>query len=441
MIDLVAAFIFFVVSVIFVLYHDLPMSLAMSAGFIAFLCAGLHRNFTLASLLQMSFHGAKDSLIVVRVMLTIGVLTGLWRSAGTFAILTAIGLRAITPAMFILAAFILSCILSYALGTSFGTAGTLGIALMTLARSGGASEILTAGAIMSGIHFGDRGSPASSCAHLVTSLTNTNLYSNIRAMMRTAIIPLIISVIFYSVLSFRNPLTNFNASTLEELSQAFNLSYITVFPALLMLLLPLFRINIFVAFLVSITAAFLCTVFIQGYEIPQALYCAVFGFHSDEGIKILFNGGGLVSMIQLCIVLMISGTFAGILDGTKMLDGLHEKISAMIKKFGAYPVTLAAGILTDSIFCNQTVGVMMTAQLMKKPYELQNLSREKLSLDISNSTVITAPLIPWCIACSVPLSMLGVNIKALPFACYLYLIPVCCLFAKNTSLKTQRGKI
>ncbi len=424
-------FALFAAVIIFTLYLGLPMSLAMSAGFVIFLCTGLHRGFSLASLLRMFVKGAKSSLIVVRVLLTIGILTGLWRSAGTFAVLTSWGLRTITPSMFILASFMLPCILSYALGTSFGTAGTLGIALMTLARSGGVSPILTAGAVMSGIHFGDRGSPASSCAHLVASLTGTDIYANVKAMMRTAILPLILSATFYAVLSLRNPLASFSSSTLNELSEAFNLNIIAASPAVLMLVLPLFRVNIFIAFLVSIAAAFACTVCIQGYSLIDAAGFAVFGLHAESGIKMLFNGGGLLSMVQTCLVLIISGTFSGIFDGTGMLEGLQDRISALMRRFGAYPVMLAIGTAANAVFCNQTAGVIMTVQLMKKPYEHEGIASDRLALDLSDSTVITAPLVPWCIACSVPLAMLGVNISALVYAFYLYLIPVCSLTARK----------
>lgn len=429
--DLAAAFLFFIANVIFVLYHNMPMSLAMAAGFVAFFCTGLHRGFTLKNLLAMSLKGAKGSLIVIRVLLTIGILTGLWRSAGTFALLTAWGLRAITPSIFVLAAFVMCCILSYALGTSFGTVGTIGIALMTLARSGGVDPVITAGAIMSGIHFGDRGSPSSSCVHLVRAVTGTDLYSNIRAMMRTAIMPLIISLAFYSVLSVRNPLVNFSNETLNELSQAFNLSPAAVIPAVIMLVLPLLRINIFIAFLISILAAFMCTICIQDYSFIEALKAGIFGLRYDSGIKALFNGGGLLSMVQLCLVLMISGTFSGIFGGTAMLEGLQEKISCLVKKFGAYPVILVLGTAANAIVCNQTVGVIMTSQLMKQPYHDNSLSMNELALDLSNSTVITAPLVPCCIACSVPLSMMNEGVSALIYACYLYLIPLCYMLTKK----------
>ncbi|MCR4818211.1 MAG: sodium:proton antiporter, partial [Fretibacterium sp.] len=251
----VLAFLVFAASMIFVLSLGQSMIWAMLAGFLAFLCAGLRRGFPLGSLLRMSAAGARNSLIVVRVMLVIGVLTGLWRSAGTFAFLTAWGLRLIAPNFFVLAAFLLSSVLSYAIGTSFGTAGTLGVTLMALAHGGGVDEIVTAGAVLSGIYFGDRCSPASSCAHLVAALTETDLYSNIRLMMRTALLPFLLSLGVYLFLSLENPMHRVDSAVLAAMETEFNLSLWAGLPALIMLLLPLMGVNVFTAFLASILCA------------------------------------------------------------------------------------------------------------------------------------------------------------------------------------------
>ena len=109
--DLVIAFIIFSGAMIGSLICDFSMLWALLAGFAGFMGVGVHRGFALTHLLRMAWDGMKASFIVIRVMLTIGVLTGLWRSAGTFAILTTWGLQLITPSMFILAAFLLSCTL------------------------------------------------------------------------------------------------------------------------------------------------------------------------------------------------------------------------------------------------------------------------------------------------------------------------------------------
>lgn len=423
--DLALAFAVFAGSMTGVLTAGRSMLWAMFAGFAAFLCAGLRRGFPLGELLRMSAAGARESFIVARVMLTIGVLTGLWRSGGVFALLTAWGIRLIAPEMFVLAAFLLPAVLSYAIGTSFGTAGTLGVALMALARSGGVDELVAAGAVMSGIYFGDRCSPASSCAHLVASLTSTDLYANIRMMMRTALLPILLSAVFYLLLSLRSPLAAVDSETLEALERAFDLSPWGIAPAALMLVLPLLGVGVFRTFLASIVCAFACTVLIQGMSVPEALWCALRGFRAEEGIRALFNGGGLASMVELSLVLIVSGTYSGIFDGTRMLDGLQARVLSLAERIGIFPVALLVGILSNAVFCSQALGVMVTNQIMKRPYGLKGLGEAELVQDISNSTVPTAGLVPWCLGCSVPLAMLGVPPSAIPWAVYLYLLPLC----------------
>ena len=405
------------------------------AGFAVFLGVGLRRGFAFFDLLRMARGGVKESSIVIRILLTVGVLTGLWRSAGTFAVLTAWGLQLITPSLFIVAAFLLPCALSYAIGTSFGTAGTMGVALMTLARSGGVNELAAAGAILSGIYFGDRASPASSCANLVAALTGTELYGNVRFMMRTALLPLLLSLGFYLVLSLNDPMTGMTGldrtGPVSE-SLGFNLSAWAALPALFMLVLPFFGVKIYPTFLTSIVCAFLCALFLQEQSLGEALRCALMGFHAPEGsARAAFNGGGLVSMLEICAVLVLSGSYSGIFGGTGMIEGLENRIAKGIGRWGAYPLTLLTGTLGNAIFCNQTIGVMVTVQAVRQPYERQGLSRTELAQDVANSTVVTAGLIPWCLGCSVPLTMLGVSARAIPYAVYLWLLPVCYAFMKG----------
>ena len=231
----------------------------------------------------MSWPGAKDSLIVVRVLLLIGVLTGLWRSAGTFAFLVTWGMRLINPSLFILAAYALSCGLSYAIGTSFGVAGTLGVALMALARGGGANELVAAGAIMSGIYFGDRCSPASSCANLVASLTGTELYDNIRLMMKTSLAAVGCCGLFYYLLSLAYPMPRADSGMILSLEKSFDLTPWVIIPAIIMFVMPLLKVRSLYAFLASIAFAWGCTVYFQHASWGDSLRYAALGFSAEPG--------------------------------------------------------------------------------------------------------------------------------------------------------------
>ena len=67
-------------------------------------------------------------------MAIIGFITAAWRVSGTITIFVYYGMKVITPPLFLMITFLLSCLLSYALGTSFGVAGTVGVIFMALAR-------------------------------------------------------------------------------------------------------------------------------------------------------------------------------------------------------------------------------------------------------------------------------------------------------------------
>ena len=153
---------------------------ALLLGLALFSLLGLKKGFTPRQLAAMAWRQGRDSLIVVPVFLLIGMVTALWRASGTISFFLYYGLEGLRPASFLLVAFLLSAVLSFALGTCYGVTGTAGVVLITLARSGGVDLAVTAGAILSGAYFGDRCSPMSSCATLVAACTGTELYKNVR---------------------------------------------------------------------------------------------------------------------------------------------------------------------------------------------------------------------------------------------------------------------
>ncbi|MBS6207733.1 MAG: sodium:proton antiporter, partial [Firmicutes bacterium] len=190
--DLLIAFGIFIIFMVLSLIAGISTIPALFLGLVVFLAVGRRKGFSLKSMLDMSVGGIKNSLVVIEVMLIIGLITAVWRVSGTITVFVYYGMKIIVPPLFLLITFLLSCVLSYALGTSFGTAGTVGVIFMTLARSGGVDPVMTAGVIMSGIYFGDRCSPVSSSANLVAGVTGTKIFDNVKLMMKTAMVPLIL---------------------------------------------------------------------------------------------------------------------------------------------------------------------------------------------------------------------------------------------------------
>ena len=429
--DLVLALALFLAAMLVCLVRGYELYWALMLGFAAAFTVGLRRGHGVKALARMAWSKMPKTMLVLRILALIGVLTGLWRSCGTIAFFIWGGVRVISPPLFVLLAFLLCVLLSYALGTSFGVASTAGVVLLALARSGGVNTAVAAGAVMSGIYFGDRGAPASSCATLVAALTGTELYGNVKRMHRTALPAYILCLVFYTVLSLRNPMVGADGALLDALAARFDLSVWAALPALIMVLLPLLRVPIWIAMSASGGAAFALSILVQHGSAWETLRACVLGFRPEGALAEVLAGGGFVSMLTTFLMLAIASMLAGVLEGIGAFDGTQEVLDAAVGKLGLFPTTSLLSILCSMVLCNQTIVVILLEQMMGKVYLRRGAAREELALDIANSGVVLAGLVPWCIACAVPLSMLGVGVEALPYAALLYMIPLCYLATKK----------
>ncbi len=428
-----ASFIVFMMAMIGCLVTGHTMVIALFIGLIVFAATGYKSGFSVGELTKMGRDGLKDAFVVVEVMFVIGFITAIWRASGTIAFFVYWGIEIITPNLFILITFALSCLLSYALGTSFGVAGTVGVIFMTLARSGGVSEVATAAAIMSGIYFGDRGSPVSSSAILVAAVTKTDILDNVKMMMRTGLAALLLSTAVYGVVSWMNPIHNVDQSFLTTLQSEFVISWWCVIPAVFMLVLPLFKVQVLHAMLISIASGAALSIFVQHMDVATLVKAMIFGYESAGTLGHIINGGGLVSMIEVVFIVAISCTYSGIFAGTNMLSGIQDKLKPMMKYIGRFGTMVVVSFVTLAMFCNQTIASMMCNDILSKPYQESGASKEELAMDIENSVIVLAAVVPWVIACSVPLSFMEVGYEVVPFSCYLFLIPICYAIQKKVA--------
>ena len=423
--ELLIGFAIFIAAMVTCLVLGITTVLALIAGLVVFLVVGLRKGFTSKDLIGFTRKGVKSSLEVVEVLILIGFITAIWRTSGTISFFVYYGIKLVSPNLFILITFLLSAILAYALGTSFGVAGTVGVLFMSLARSGNVDEIITAGAVMSGVFFGDRGSPVSSSAILVATITETDLIDNVKRMFKTAIIPIAICLVVYGILSYQNPINSVDDTIINALGEEFNISIFTIIPALCMVILPLFRINVIWALITSIVSGGLISILVQGNEVSNLIEQGIFGYSSEhEVLGNILDGGGLISMVEVIIIVMISSSYSGIFDGTKMLERLEELLGKMVKRTGKFFVMVLMSFFTVGVFCNQTIASIMCCDLMKNVYIDNDGSKEELALDIENSAILISSLVPWSIACIVPLSFLGVGFQAIPYSIYLYIVPI-----------------
>lgn len=419
----------FVLILALCLLLGLPTLLALAAGYILFCIYGLRKGFSLRSLLSMSLSGIRTVKNILLLFVLLGVLTALWRSAGTIPVIVSYAALLVRPSLLLILSFLLNALVSFLTGSCFGTSATTGVICMTMAAALDVNPILAGGAVLSGAYFGDRCSPISTSALLVAALTETDIFQNIRGMVRTALVPFFLSCAFYLALG---PLSAGGGGSTVDVralfSREFQLGWAALLPAVVLLLLSLRRVNVMLTMLCSIAAALIVSLVLQGAEPLQLLRFSLTGYQAgDPSLVPLLNGGGIASMFNVAAIVCIASTYAGIFRETGLLDGLQAKVEALGRRTTPFFALFCTAAATALLVCNQSLCIMLTRQMCGQLVP----AREDMALDLENTAVLLPALVPWSIACAVPLSTISAPTLSLLAACYIYLVPLCQLLRKG----------
>jgi NhaC family Na+:H+ antiporter len=315
----------------------------------------------------------------------------------------------------------------------------MGIVLMVLAKSGKVDINITAGAIIAGAYFGDRCSPMSSSANLVAVLTNTTLYINISNMMKTSMIPFFLSIIGYIYLSYRNPLSFYDNQIGTQILSSFDISFIVLFPAAIILVLAAFRLDVKLSMTISILSGILLALFVQHIPFLHLLQYIATGYSMDRDNPLagIMEGGGLYSMLNVALIVLLSSAYSGIFEGTGLLRDIELFFAWLSEKITVYPALILSSIATTAFSCNQTLAVMLTHQFQYKIYEKNQLTKYRLAVDLENTVIVISALIPWNIAGAVPAAALSADASFILYAFYLFLVPLTNLFTRKMIIKTD----
>ncbi|SHM27454.1 Na+:H+ antiporter, NhaC family [Caldanaerovirga acetigignens] len=410
---------------IFCIANKISVFIALFAGLILFAIYALCQKFSLREVMVMMLAGVKEARIILIVFTLIGMLTALWRAGGTVPFIIYYTVSAIDPRFFILFSFLLCSLVSFLTGTAFGTVSTMGIICMMTGKALGIQDFYLGGAILSGVFFGDRCSPMSSSALLVSELTGTNINRNVANMMKTAIIPFIFAVIFYAAKGSFDGSSKITAEKLSFLAQTFNLTPVVLLPAAVILLFTMMRFNIKVTILCSIITSVLVCIFCQkvsGYELIRYM---LMGYRSvNPGLGQLINGGGIISMFNTMLIIVISSSYFGIFRKTNLLNKIKRWSFALAQCSTDFAAVLVVSVITVALSCNQTLATMLTYEITEGMFK----DREKLAVFLANSVIVISALIPWSIASVFPLTTIGAPRSSIFYAVYLYALPLWSLF-------------
>jgi NhaC family Na+:H+ antiporter len=195
---------------------------------------------------------------------------------------------------------------------------------MTIGLAFNMDPVLMGGAILSGVFWGDRCSPVSTSALLVSEVTGTNLYNNIKLMFRTSMVPFALACAIYAVIGIMVPVKGGEVPDVAGMfAGEFRIGIVAVIPAVVILLFAFARVKVMWTMLASIVAAAVVCIVYQGVPFSEVLLCAVAGFEAeDAALATMLDGGGVVSMLKVAGIVCISASYAGIFQKKGLLDGV-----------------------------------------------------------------------------------------------------------------------
>ncbi|MEQ3346362.1 Na+/H+ antiporter NhaC family protein [Peptoniphilus senegalensis] len=403
----------FILFLFLAIIFNVSIVFALFANLILLSIYAYIKKFSLKKIWNMIFFGIKSAKTILIVFSLIGMITGIWRLSGTLAYIIYHGISFISPKFFYPGVFIFNASISLLTGTSFGTSSTAGVISMSISNAMGFSPLVTGGAVLSGAFFGDRSSPMSTSALLVATLTGTDLYNNIKNMFKTCVIPLVLTVITFQIFNFGIN-ANIDRHSIEALRIIFNFKPILIIPTITIIVLSVFRVNLKINLIISIAISIFFAAIFQDKSALEILNAIIFGMHLDSEAGKLINGGGFISMLKMLLVVGISSGYFGFFKNTDLLRGVKRYIKKIFISFPDMLVMEIMSIIISAFSSNQTLSIMLTYEMARENYE----DTSKLALDIENSAVMTSALIPWNIAGSSPMEMIGAPIFAIYFSFY-----------------------
>ena len=399
--------------------------------------------------------GALPAIII---LLAIGVLVGSWMFSGTIPLMVYYGIEFVSPRYIVLTAFLATAAMSMASGTSWGSAGTMGVALMATAAAIDAPLAVTAGAVVSGAYFGDKMSPLSDSTNISAIGAGADLYDHIANMVYTATPSFVCAFAVYLIVGLSTSggeaagIPESARTTQREITALFNIGVFALIPPLIAVLGMIRRYPAALVIVVSSLSALAVGVFANGFGGQDVLKVVVNGFNASmasvEGVaavtdatKSLLNRGGMASMATTLLFIISAFIMAAALEVSGAMRVLLDALLRRVRStFTLIAATMTAGATLISMTSHGGVTALIIGNLFQDSFRERDLAPQNLSRSIEDSVTIVEPLLPWTVSAVFMATTLGVpTFDYAPWAIFCYLGPVFSLVYAAAFDKTGFG--
>jgi len=382
---------------------DLSIQLALFIALFLVIFLGLRLGYTYHDLQEALKDGISSGLDAVLILVAVGTLIGTWIAGGIVPSIIYYGLEFIHPSIFLLATMVLCSITSLATGTSWGTAGTAGIAMVGVGEAMGIPLPMVVGAVLSGAYFGDKLSPLSDSTVLTASMSKVNIIEHIKSLLYVSIPAFIISGIAFTIVGFTYASDQVDLNRVEsimaDMSDAFSIHWWMLIPAVVVITLLAMKKPAVPTITFGALLGVIWAVLFQNMDFVSALNTAYEGFNAQTGNEFmdeLLNRGGIVGMLGSIVVILFGLGFGGLLNYIGALQVIVDSLSKFITNTGRLSVsTIATGFLTNVFGCAMYVSLILTPKIMENNYDRLKVDRRILSRNTEVGGTLTSGMVPW----------------------------------------------
>lgn len=375
----------------------------------------------------------KVGLPALMILMCVGMLIATWIAAGTVPTIVYYGLKALTPSTFLVMACILCAVVSLATGTSWGTLGTVGLAIMGIGEALSMPIYWTAGAVVSGSFFGDKMSPLSETTQLTAAVTGINPWVHIKGMLPTTVPALLIALVVYAWVGrqYDHPAVQTETSALIQhtLVTHFQLGWWTLLPALPVIYMGYKKYSAMGTICVGVLLGAVIAVWGQGTTVKEVFYLLQNGYASATGVAYvdnLLSKGGVLSMTWVVTLTLFSLGFVAALEVYGTFQAILRQISRLIHgRFSLLMTSYASVLGVGTALGDVYTSIVLPGRLLQEKYTELGYKRTTLARSLEDCGTLMSPLIPWNMGGNFVTATLGIpTFVYAPFAILCWLAPV-----------------
>lgn len=390
------------------------------------------------------------AIVPIMILLINGGLVGTWNAAGTVPLIINLGIKLISPKLFLVAAFFLCVMCSLITGTSWGTCGTAGLALAGIGLGMGINPLMTAGAICSGAFFGDTISPLSDGPNLCSGITGIDLFVGIKHQAKVTVPAGLVCAAIYLAMGLSMDAGAVDYTTVNAISSSleanFQMGIAAVIPMVIVFGMLAMKKPSIPSLLAGAFAGGVIACLIEGKSIPEVITYFWGGYSIDSGMDMvdtLLNRGGITGMSSTAILFIFAFGLFGVLNAAGIIDALVEPLTRHLQsRLSVVVATLGMSVLGNAIGASSNFAYVFAGNIMAPIYDRTNFDKVNLSRALAVGCTAMCTLLPWNMNAVVAAGYIGVTpAQLILFTFFAFVTPVVLLAVTILgSSKTQKDR-